>query len=148
MAVASIFALDAQATPVNHEFKPIGPDSKGVFWFEDTTPNGATSPLGSWRISMEMRRPAATAAPGTTSAGRTNRVIVGLHQPVLETLGTSTVSGIAPAPTLAYTPRVIAEFILPERATLAQRKDSRKMIALILADAQVIAFVEAFQRLY
>jgi hypothetical protein len=137
----NIVLLDAVASPVTHTFVPIGPDEKGVFWFDDPTPNGATSAMGSWRISMELKRPP-PAQPGQSSAGRTFRAIVGLHEPILEVLGTNTVSGIPPAATLAYTPRCFSEFILPERAVLLDRKNVRKMAWNLLNETQVIALVE------
>jgi hypothetical protein len=141
MSATPIFALDAQATPVNHQFVPIGLDAQGVFYFEDVTPNGGMSPMGSWRISLGLKRPPAAVA-GTSSANRTFRATVGLHEPILETLGTNTVSGIPPSPTIAYISRAITEYILPERATPQNRKDLRKMSAIIQGDAQVVTLVE------
>lgn len=144
---SNIVLADAQATPVNHTFVPMGPDEKGIFWFEDSSANGATAAIGSWRISAELKRPP-PAGPGVSSANRTFRAVVGLHEPVLETLGTNTVSGIPPSPTVAYVPRCFAEFVLPERATLQNRKDLRKMVALLLAEAQMTALVETLVRPY
>jgi hypothetical protein len=69
-------------------------------------------------------------------------VKIGLHEPVLETLSNSTVSGILPAPMVSYTPRTFIEFVMPERASLQNRKDLRKMAANLLAEAQVTASVE------
>jgi hypothetical protein len=137
----NISLADAVASPVTHVFVPTGPDEKGIFWFEDATPNGATSSLGSWRISMELKRPP-SAQPGQSSANRTFRAVVGLHEPILEVLGTNTVSGIPPSPTLAYTPRCFAEYILPERAVLIDRKNIRKMAFNLQNEAQVVALVE------
>jgi len=138
---SNIVLADALGTPVNHTFVPMGPDEKGVFWFEDSSANGATAAIGSWRISAELKRPPPANA-GTSSAGRTFRAVVGLHEPILEVLGTNTVSGIPPSPQVAYAPRVFAEFVLPERTTLQNRKDLRKMIANLLAEAQMTALVE------
>jgi hypothetical protein len=137
MAV-NIVLPDALGTPVNHTFIPIGPDPKAVFWFEDQS---AVSANGNWRISVQLRRPAQAQA-GVSSSGRINRASIILHEPVLETLGTSTVSGIPAAPTVAYIPRSFMEFVLPERATLQNRKDLRKMAALLLAETQMIALLE------
>jgi hypothetical protein len=140
MAVNIVLA-DALATPVNHTFVPIGPDANGVFWFEDTSPNGAAASLGSWRISVQLKRPPVAQA-GVAAQGRTFRAVIGLHEPILETLGTNTVSGIPPSPTVAYIPRCLAEYILPDRASLQNRKDLRKMSANLFAEAQMIALVE------
>lgn len=137
-AVAIVLA-DAQATPVNHTFNPLGLDSKGVFWFVDQSSANA---IGNWKISAEVIQPP-VAQPGESSARRTNRVKIGLHEPVLETVSNSTVSGIAPAPTVAYIPRVFTEYVLPERGVLLDRKNARKMNANLQNDANIVALVES-----
>lgn len=138
MAISNIVLNDAQATPVAHTFIPVGPDSKGVTWFEDQSQSNA---IGYWRISLELKRPP-PATGGVNSNNRAFRVKIGLHEPVLETLGTNTVSGIPPAPTVAYVPRCFSEFVLSERSSLQNRKDLRKMMALLLAETQVTALSE------
>lgn len=135
---SNIVLADAQATPVNHTFVPVGRDQKGVYWFEDQSQANA---IGFWKISIELTRPPAPAAL-TNSNGRTMRAKIALHEPVLETLSNSTVSGILPAPTISYIPRVYVEFVMPERSSLQNRKDLRKMVASLLAETQVIALVE------
>jgi hypothetical protein len=144
MAASNIVLADAQATPVNHTFVPIGPDKDGVFWFEDSS---QATPNGYWRISVQLKRPAVAQA-GQSSTGRTFRATVGLHEPVLETLGTNTVTGIPPAPTVAYVSRGFTEYVLPERASLQNRKDLRKMMANLLAETQMTALVESLAMPY
>lgn len=143
MAATNIVLADALATPVNHTFVPIGPDRDGVFWFEDQS---QANSVGYWRISVQLKRP----KPGVAgqSANRTNRVIIAMHQPVLETVSNSTVSGIAPAPTIAYIPRSFHEFVEPDRCSPQNRKDLRKMSANLLADAQIIAVIENLTGIY
>jgi hypothetical protein len=147
MATAvNIVIADAQATPVNHTFVPLGPDPKDntVFWFEDQS---QAAPIGYWRLSVQLKRP--PIAKGVeNSSSRIIRAVIGMHQPTLENVTNSTVSGIAPAPTLSYTPRCFAEFVLPERSSLQNRKDLRKMMALALANTQVIDSVENLLPLY
>ena len=139
MATATAIVLaDAQATPVNHTFSPIGADSNEVYWFVDQS---QTNAIGYWKISVEITRPK-IAQPGESSKNRVERVRIGLHEPVLETVSNSTVSGIAPAPTVAYIPRSFHEFILPERGVLLDRKNLRKMSANLLNDANIVAVVE------
>lgn len=139
MATAIAITLaDAQATPVNHIFNPIGLDDRKTFWFVDQS---AANSIGYWRISCEITQPG-VAQPGESSARRVIRIRLGLHEPILETVSNSTVSGIAPAPTVAYIPRSFHEFILPERAVLLDRKSLRKMAANLLNDANVINVVE------
>lgn len=139
MATATAIVLaDAQVTPVNHTFSPIGADSNEIFWFVDQSQVNA---IGFWKISVEITRPK-LAQPGESSKNRVERVRIGLHEPVLETVSNSTVSGIAPAPTVAYIPRAFSEFIFPERGVLLDRKNLRKMKANLLNDANMVAVLE------
>lgn len=139
-SAADIVLADAQATPVNHTFVPIGRDIKDptTFWYEDQS---QATPLGYWRISVKTVRPPVTNTPGA-SANRTYRVVVGMHQPILETLSNNTASGIVPAPTLSYAPRSFTEYVMQERATLANRKDLRKMTWNLQNNAQIVDIVE------
>lgn len=134
---SNIVLADAQATPVAHTFVPVGKIGD-VFWFEDQSVANA---IGYWKISVQGTRPPAPTS-GSSSKDRTFRVKIGLHEPVLETLSNSTVSGILPAPTVSYVPRSFMEFVMPERSSLQNRKDLRKMASLLLADTQVISVVE------
>jgi hypothetical protein len=138
MAAANIVLADAQATPVNHTFVPLGPDKEGVFWWEDQS---AASPIGFWRVSYQLKRPPVPVA-GQSSSQRTFRAVVGIHEPVLENVTNNTVSGISPAPTISYTPRSFTEYVLPERASLTDRKSMRKMTYNIANEAQYVALVE------
>lgn len=137
MAASNIVLADAQATPVNHTFVPLGPDTDGVFWFEDQS---QANPLGYWRISYQLKRP----KPGSagTAATRVHRAVIGLHEPILETVSNNTVSGIAPAPTISYVPRSFVEYVMPERGTLQNRKDLRKMTYNLQNEAQLVQLVE------
>jgi hypothetical protein len=135
---SNIVLADAQATPVNHTFVPVGRDKNGVFWFEDQS---AANAIGNWRISVETIKPPVAVAR-QNSEGRSNRYKIGLHEPILETVSNATVSGIAPAPTVSYVLRSITDMVMPERASLQNRKDLRKMHAALLADSQILAAVE------
>lgn len=142
---ANIVLADALGTPVNHTFVPIGPDQNGVFWFEDQSQANA---LGYWRISVEIKRPSNSPSPGTSSDGRTHRVRLGLHEPILANITNSTVTGVEPAPTLAYTSRSFTEYVMPERGVLQDRKDLRKMTEKLSADALIVSVVENLQYIY
>lgn len=135
---SDIVLADALGTPVNHTFVPIGRDKNGVYWFEDQS---AANAIGNWMISIDVRRPAVASAK-QSSDGRTARVLIGLHEPILETVSNDTVSGIAPAPTVSYVSRGFTEFVMPERSSLQNRKDLRKMSYNLLNNAQVVAAVE------
>lgn len=139
MATASnIVIADALGTPVNHTFIPIGTDKAGTFWFEDQS---AANALGYWKVSIERKAPV-NAQPGTSSAGRTYRYKVGLHEPVLANVSNSTVSGVAPAPTLGYIPRVVTEFIIPEQSALIDRQNLAKMQPLLIQNSQIKTMLE------
>lgn len=138
MALTSIVLADAQATPVNHTFTPQGPDANGVEYLTDYSQSNA---IGYWKISIQTIAPSQPKA-GESSSNRTYRVKVGLHEPVLETLSNSTISGILPAPTIAYVLRSYVEYVLPERSSLQQRKDQWKMTHLLAANSQIQGFVE------
>lgn len=138
MAAVNIVLADAQGTPVNHTFVPLGPDKDGVFWFEDQS---QANSIGYWRISMQLKRPSLAVA-GQNSSQRTYRAVVALHEPILETVSNNTVSGIAPAPTVSYVLRTFTEHVMPERASLQNRKDLRKMIYNLLNEAQAVALIE------
>jgi hypothetical protein len=142
-AVAIVLA-DAQATPVDHTFVPVGPDRNSVWWFEDQS---QPSPIGFWRISAQLVRTSPAGNGQSASSNRVNRIVLGLHEPVLETLGTNA-AGITPPPTVSYVNRSNQEFILPERNTKAQRQDLRKMSMNLLAITQIVAMIEDLQGLY
>lgn len=135
---ANIVIADALGTPVNHTFVPLGTDKNGVFWFEDQS---AANALGYWKVSVERKAPTAP-QPGTSSNGRTFRFKVGLHIPVLANVTNSTVSGIMPAPVLAYVPRVITDYIVPEQGALVDRQNLAKMHPLLLQNAQIKTMIE------
>ncbi len=142
-AVANIVLADAQATPVNHTFIPIGPDADGRWWWEDQS--GGSS-IGYNRISMLLKR-APNPAPGSNAGSRVNRVQVGFHTPKLETLGTSD-SGLTPPATVAYVDRCNVEFVLSDRDTPQDRKDLRKFIDYLMAETQLTNMVENLQNVY
>jgi hypothetical protein len=140
--LVNIVLADALATPVNHTFIPLGADDKGIQWLVDQSQANA---VGYWRISLQTTAPLPPKA-GESSDGRTFRVRVGLHEPVLETNGDSSMSGILPAPTVAYIPRAFTEYVIPERASLQNRKDLWKMAGNLIDNAQIQAAVEQLVR--
>lgn len=139
MQAINIVLADAQATPVNHTFIPIGRDANKVFWFEDQS---ASSSIGFWRISVETKRAPIT---GGVASG-TYRTKIGLHQPVLETLGTNQ-AGLTPPPTVAYVNRCIVEFIDPARSSMQNRADAAKMVPLLLQNSLVQDIIKTHQEL-
>lgn len=144
MPVASTIVLaDAQATPVNHTFVPMGKDPQGVYWFEDQS---QSSPIGYWKLSIDVRRPLPGAPGAKSGVDRVSRVTWALHEPQLETLSTND-AGLVPPPTVSYIVRSGGNYILPERGTLQNRKDIRKMSSQLNDSATMIALVETLASL-
>lgn len=144
-AVAAIVLADAQTTPVNHTFNPLGPDTNGVWWFEDNT---TANTIGNQKISVQLVRPGVPSA-GEDSSKRMCRVKIGIHTPILENVSNSTISGIAPAPTVAYICRCNMEFMLPERSVKDfDRKTIRKYADNLLANSLIVTVIEELQNFY
>lgn len=141
---SNIVIADAQGTPANHTFAPLGRDKDEVFWYQDTAQANA---LGYWKISVEVKRPLPASAR-QSAEGRSYRIRVGLHEPVLANITNSTVSGVQPAPQLAYTPRSFSEFILPEQTALIDRQNMAKMAPLLLQNSQIKAVIENLEYLW
>lgn len=138
----NIVLADAQATPVNHTFVPIGQDEKGVMHYVDQS---NANEIGYWRATCEIIKPRVARA-GESSKDRVSRVRWTLSEPILETLSNNS-AGYVPAPTIAYIPRVTTEYVLHERCTLQNRKDLRKMNASLQTHPDVVNTVENGQYL-
>jgi hypothetical protein len=116
-AQANLTINDGQATPVAHTFFTNGAgwsDSlKGLLatWVD----RSQAAAVGYWRASLSFKEP---------QKGEKNyRVVFKTEVPVLENVTNSTVSGVAPAPLISYNPISTTTFSIPERSTLAARKD-------------------------
>lgn len=140
---ANIVLADAQATPVNHTFIPMGREADGTYWFEDQS---QATPLGFWKISVQLKRPPAASAGTASGSDRVSKAIITLHEPTMETLGTAD-NGLVPPPTLAYITRAKLEYTLPERGVLQNRKDIRKMMSSLNDNALVVAVIETLQQI-
>lgn len=117
-AIANIVLADALGTPVNHTFEPARSTADFAQW-EDRS---STYYVGYNKISMQLRRPS-----GTSKTGNRNlTAMVKVETPKLENVSNSTISGIAPAPTVAYRCVMERKYTLPERCALQDRKDLRK----------------------
>jgi hypothetical protein len=119
-AFADVVIGDGQATPVNHTFSKKktgdGNDANSTLTMWEDRVSGFA--VGFNKISQMMR------FPGTTKgASRSTKVSVKINVPVMEVVSTSTYSGIAPAPTVAYSNLANLEVVLPERSSVASRAD-------------------------
>lgn len=109
-AVADITLADGQASPVNHTFNPVKVTSDLVIYADKVSGVMAGFPT----ISLGNRLP--TGKNGNYKASGRIRL------PVLETAATAA-SGFTPGPTVAYSLNLNVDGVIPERATLAERKD-------------------------
>lgn len=136
-AIAPIAVNDGQATPVSHVYNPVQTGDATYKRNGDT----AVPVVGFESVIMTLKD-----ANGSSEA--VNRAKITLRIPVLETPAGGTGTGYVAPPRVAYFMQANIEFMLPNRSTAAQRKDLRVLSANLLANAQVIALIEALERPY
>lgn len=135
-AIAPITVNDGQATPVAHTFNPI--ETNPPRYRENG--NASVPTIGQSEVGIGSRV--------SPNASGVDKVTVHTRVPVLETVTGSTIGGMTPAPAIAYYLIAKTEFLLPKRATGAQKKDLRVMHANLLANAQVAAAVDSGEKPY
>lgn len=141
-AIANVVINDGAATPVAHTFTPLGKDEKGVYWFEQITPAPA-NPLGAKRIGYKQDR----VYDNQRRLTGESRVVATLSLPTLEVVGNSS-TGITPPPTLSYIEKARVEFVLPERSTTQERKDTRVLLMNLLNQAMMVSAIDSLQPSY
>ncbi len=132
----AIVLPDAQATPVNHTFTPVGSQKDGYFYFEDQS---ASSPIGFNRIGIRNRR--VTQGNARNASESTTRIDIVIKTPKLETLGTNS-AGFTPPPTVAFVPMLDVSFAISDRSAALDRKDLRKYLTGLLANSQIVSLIE------
>lgn len=134
-ARSNIVINDGLVTPVAHTFNPNSGDGNvpgvSVISYEDRI---LGIQVGFPVISIATRKP--------TKTNRNYKISIKVAVPVLETVSNSTVSGIAPAPTVAYTTMFIGEFIAPERSTLPIRRDLLAYVRNLLVNPNVTLAIQ------
>lgn len=134
-ALASLTINDGQATPVAHTFTPAS-RKDGIQSYLDQSGGVA---LGFPKITTQLAEP--RGSHKQSSADRKYKCRVSIKVPVMETLGTSD-NGLTPPPTRAYESDVHIDFVIPERADLAHRKDILAYAKNLLSDAMVTSLVQ------
>lgn len=129
---ANIVLADGALTPVNKTFAvaSITPESASF----ECREGGMY--LGYKRLMLGVKR-----LVGKKQATGNLKVRVKVDVPVLENITNSTVSGIAPAPSLAYVCVGDCIFTFPERASLQERKDAFAFMKNALATAEASLMV-------
>lgn len=132
-AIAPIVIADGAATPVQHTYNPIT-STMPATWRE----TGAGLPLvGEPELSMNVIRGASM-----------NTVRVKLKLPVMEAVSGTTGEGYTAAPKVAYSVQATAEFKLPARSTVTERKDLRVLLQNLLAESVMIDAVDSVTPVY
>lgn len=131
-AFAAITLNDGQATPVAHTFAARRFDQNGAAKWQDIS--GGIS-AGFPTVTALLREPL------KGSKTPSYRATIKIMAPTLEVVNASTYNGITPAPTKAYDCIGTVEFVIPERATLQNRKDILAYVANALAQADLKSLV-------
>lgn len=137
-AIATMTLNDGKATPVAHTFAPVNVDAAGVAKWADRSGGIA---LG-YPVVTQMLKPPAT------NGARNYKLTAKIVLPTLELTSPSTATGIQPAPTKAYDLMFNCELVLPERCTLAERKDLAAYAKNFFASAGFVAAIENFEFVY
>lgn len=137
-AIAPVVLNDGLATPVAHTFAPVTIDSSGVAkWADRSTGISVGFPT----ISYSLKNP--------TTGSKAYKLVAKVNMPVLEQTSPSTSTGIQPAPTVAYNCIANIELVMPDRSTLADRKNLIAFARNYLANAAIItAGVENYETVY
>lgn len=135
-AFTAITINDGLATPVAHTFS-----QKTLIGTEATYVDRSSG------ITVGYPTVIANSMPPTKTS-RLSKVRLKVVLPVMEVVTASTYNGITPAPTKAYDLTFDAMFFLPERCTLAQRKDILAYAKNLLANALTTSLVETQETIY
>lgn len=133
-SISTISVNDAAATPVAHVFNPSKIDGNSAYYLEQS----GASALEAWPMVMTHTPPLA----GQT--GRIYRDTVKLAIPIVVT---ETINGVS-SPKVIGTMRFTGEFVIPEVATLQNRKDLRKLSVGLLDSAAFKSNVEDLLNTY
>jgi len=136
-AIAPISVLDGKATPASHVFNPVRVDPA-------TYRNN--SDIGVPALAQESL--VLSLSDATASSDGVQRAKVSLAIPVLEVPNGGTGLGYVAPPKVAFILRYNGEYILPNRATGAQKKDLRVLAMNTGANAQVVAMIELGEKPY
>lgn len=135
-AIADLVLNNGAGTPVAITFKPDPDLASSVPRWVDRSGGVA---LGYPAITLTMRRP--------TKALRSYKVVAKIDLPVLE-VASAGITGFIPPPTKSYSLLCNMEFVLPERCSLAERKDLLAFAANLLASTPAMAAVKDFEPVY
>lgn len=139
-AIANIVINDGQGTPVAHTFAPAKTQADWAL-LEDRT---AGIYIGYNKLTFNLLRPSGD----SKAASRNLKLSIKIETPKLENVTNSTISGIAPAPTISYRPTVELICTFPERCALQDRKDLQAYIKNVLSNSFVTDAFEKYELPY
>lgn len=139
-AIANIVINDGQGTPVAHTFAPAKTQADWAL-LEDRV---AGMYIGYNKLTFVLTRPTGD----SRQASRNLKLSIKIETPKLEVVSNSTVSGIAPAPTISYRPVVELIATFPERCSLQDRKDLQAYLKNILSNSFVTDAFEKYELPY
>lgn len=123
---ADIILNNGEPTPVAKTFKVKLNDNRVSTW-EDRS---LGIPVGYAIVRLQ-----------TSESDTVRKVKISVACPTLEAVAGANGSGFAPASAVAYVHRCTTEFILPQRGTLAERKNILAFMLNALANATIVAVV-------
>lgn len=139
-AIANMILNDGQISPVAHTFSPAKTEADYAL-LED---RAAGIYIGYNKLTFKLDRPKGAA----NAATRNLKLSLKIETPKMEVVSNSSVSGIAPAPTVSYRPVVELHCTFPERCSLQDRKDLQAYVKDALSNAFVTAAFEQYELPY
>jgi len=139
-AISNIVINDGQATPVAKTFAP----AKTMADWALLEERSAGIFIGYNKLTFSLTRPQGP----SKAASRNLKLSIKIETPKLENVTNSTISGIAPAPTISYRPVVELVATFPERCSLQDRKDLQAYIKNALNNAFVTQAFENYELPY
>ncbi len=124
----TITLADGQATPVNHQFRPVSVERGQTLLVNEESASSAGQM--NLILSYDRRKPSRP----------TDRIRVQLNIPIEQT-----VDGVVK---VAHTARFDGSFVLPEELTAAQRDDLAAFARNALSDAIIAGYVENLDPMY
>lgn len=133
--ITTLTLNDGQATPVAHSFEPTRVGETLAIYHDKVSGVMAGYPS----VSLGNRLP--------VKENGNYKVTARIRIPVLETAATAA-SGFTPGPTVAYQLSANVDFVIPARATSAERDDLLAYTANLLDNAVVVSAVEDMDNPY
>lgn len=147
--INNIVINDAASTPLAHTMSPVRVlVDQNKFSKAEYANRAPGIAIGFEQLEIGLRAPVAPQNGTSSVATRQYKAVVGLRLPILEVTSPNTGTGIQPAPTVAYYMEAQVSFMMPERSTLQNRKDLRKLAVEALSNAATIAVVENLETIY